>query len=92
VFTVNLHLFGILLVHKCHGGILTAAGGIEMVEVRSSLDRGLKILQTFERISLMSRKARHCILEFLRVFDSLGEWTGKYTTLFYTPPTDICSS
>lgn len=76
VFTVNLHLFGILLACKDHNATLSA-GGIEIGDVRSSLDYGLKTLKAVERTSLMSRKAGHCLKGFLRIFDSLSKWMHR---------------
>lgn len=72
VFTVNLHLFGMLLACRCHSMKLSAAG-ISIAEVRPLLDASLKTLETFGTISLMSSKAGHCILGFLKIFDSLGK-------------------
>ncbi|TVY17261.1 hypothetical protein LARI1_G003983 [Lachnellula arida] len=51
---------------------MLADSGIELVDVRSVLDHSLKVLQTFEKASLMSRKACNCISGFLRLFDTLG--------------------
>jgi hypothetical protein len=70
---------------------MLAVEGIEMTDVWKSLDYGLKILRNFERISLISRKAGHCMLEFPGAFDSLRA-TRKYTypdTGFQLPLTDI---
>lgn len=72
VFTVNLHLFAILLICR-YMSVMSADSGIEVVDVRSALDHSLKVLQTFEKASLMSRKACNCISGFLRLFDTLGE-------------------
>lgn len=45
----------------------------EISTVRANLDAALKTLKTVGRTSLMSRKARYCLLHFLEVFDSLGK-------------------
>ena len=72
MFTVNLHLFGILLVCKRYEEAL-AIEGIQVADVRSSLDNSLRVLRAVERTSLMSRKAGDCLRGFLKVFDSLSK-------------------
>lgn len=71
-FTVNLHLFGIILACKRYDEVFSI-GGIQTGEVRSSLEYSLRTLRAIERTSLMSRKAGDCLRRFLKVFDSLGK-------------------
>ncbi|CZR63519.1 uncharacterized protein PAC_13416 [Phialocephala subalpina] len=66
MFTVILHLFGILLACK-----INDMRDIEMADIRSSLDSGLETLRLVERTSLMSRKAGDCLLGYVEIFDSL---------------------
>ncbi|KAF2107469.1 fungal-specific transcription factor domain-containing protein [Lophiotrema nucula] len=69
VFTVCLHLFGILLL--CHGDqSAQIRKSVDPIVVRETLNSGLKILETVERTSLMSRKGRRCLERFLQVLDS----------------------
>lgn len=69
-FTVVLHLFGILLALQ-YPEYGTALCNVSACDVRSTLDRALATLQTVERTSLMSRKARQCMEGFLQVYNSL---------------------
>lgn len=72
-FTISLHAFGLLL-------YLTslkqnAAGiGLRTEEVRNLLNDSLESLRLVGRNSLMSQKARKCLLRFLAVFDSMSKY------------------
>lgn len=68
VFTTSLHAFGILIYLKGLGHD-AAVEGLRMEEVRSLLDASLETLQDIGRPSLMSQKARRCLLRLLDVFD-----------------------
>ncbi|KIX03160.1 uncharacterized protein Z518_06711 [Rhinocladiella mackenziei CBS 650.93] len=70
VLTVNMHFFGILLL--CHlDNTLWSSAGISRAEVRQCLNQGITTMKSIQRTSLMARKARHCLVGFLEVFDSL---------------------
>lgn len=68
VFTTSLHAFGILIYLKGLGQD-AAVEGLHVEEVRSLLDVSLETLRDIGRPSLMSQKARRCLLRFLDVFD-----------------------
>ena len=75
VFTTSLHAFGTLLYLK--GRVHDAAEeGLRTEEVRSLLDASLDSLRDIGRPSLMSQKARNCLLRFLDVFDSMSTYGG----------------
>ena len=74
VFTVSLHVFGILLACKHHETLLP---GRSATEVRSSLDSSLETMRMIERTSLMSCKARHCLMGLMKAFDSFSKWFFK---------------
>ena len=56
---------------------IQSTAGIQTTAVRSSIESALATLRAVERTSLMSRKARHCMEGFLKVFDSLRKWNRK---------------
>lgn len=68
VFTTSLHAFGILIYLKGLGPG-AAVEGLHVEEVRSLLDASLETLRDIGRPSLMSQKARRCLLRLLDVFD-----------------------
>lgn len=68
VFTTSLHAFGILIYLKGLGPD-AAVEGLDVEEVRSLLDVSLETLRDIGRPSLMSQKARRCLLRLLDVFD-----------------------
>lgn len=70
VLTVSLHLFGILLGCKHHDTLLPESN---ISDVRTSLDQSLETMRIIQRTSLMSHKARRCLLGFVEVFDSFGK-------------------
>jgi hypothetical protein len=70
VFTVSLHLFGILLGFKLHDTLLPTSS---ITDIRTSLDQSLETMRILQRTSLMSHKARRCLLGLLEVFDSFSK-------------------
>ncbi|KAG8163938.1 hypothetical protein KVR01_005856 [Diaporthe batatas] len=72
MFTVSLHAFGILLYIKGLGSDIAVLDGLRAKEVRLLLDHSLESLRLIGRPSLMSHKARECLLRFLNVFDSMA--------------------
>lgn len=84
-FTISLHAFGLLL-HLTYLKHNAAGVGFDTGEVRKLLDDSLETLRLIGRKSLMSQKARRCLLRFLDVFDSMStyargishpSWTGS---------------
>lgn len=71
MFTVSLHAFGILLYIKGLGNDIAVLDSLRAKEVRLLLDNSLESLRKLGRRSLMSQKARDCLLRFLNVFDSM---------------------
>lgn len=77
-FTISLHAFGLLLYLTSlkHN----AAGiGFHKEEVRTLLNDSLDSLRVIGRTSLMSQKARRCLLRFLSVFDSMSTYARNFT-------------
>ncbi|EXJ54896.1 uncharacterized protein A1O5_12962 [Cladophialophora psammophila CBS 110553] len=70
MLTVNLNLFCILLLYHQHGDIISSVG-ISLAEVREQLNEGIRTMKYIQRTSIMARKARQCLVEFLEAFDSL---------------------
>lgn len=72
MFTVNLHLFGILLL--CYrDGMPLLKDNISVAEIRETLEAGMQTLEAIARSSLMSRKGRQCLKRFLHVLDALSK-------------------
>ncbi|OJD29037.1 transcriptional regulatory protein [Diplodia corticola] len=69
-FTVVLHLFGAFLACE-RPGVEMAFDGRRRLELRSALDSALETLNAIKRTSIMSRKARQCIANFLDIYDAL---------------------
>lgn len=84
VFTLSLHLFGILMVVKMHQDMFKLQQ-ITVVGVIAFLLRSLSTLGLVGRTSLMSRKARHCLTGFLDVFQTFGKLKG-----LLVKPRSIC--
>jgi hypothetical protein len=72
VFTIGIHLFGILLSCVKRPSLLSAAK-VDVAEARQLLGDSLITLQVVGERSLMSQKVVTCMLRFLEIFDSLGE-------------------
>ncbi|KAL2292562.1 hypothetical protein FJTKL_09510 [Diaporthe vaccinii] len=69
-FTISLHAFGLLL-YLTSLKQNAAEVGLRTEEVRTLLNDGLESLRLVGHTSLMSQKARKCLLRFLDVFDSM---------------------
>lgn len=82
-FTISLHSFGLLLYLRSlkHN---VAGVGLRTEEVRNLLNDSLESLRLVGRNSLMSQKARKCLLRFLDVFDSMSTYARGLT---YPPST-----
>lgn len=72
-FTVSLHAFGLLL-YLASLNQDAARVGLRKEEVRVLLNDSLDSLRLIGRNSLMSQKARRCLLRFLDVFDSMSTY------------------
>ncbi|KAH8803646.1 hypothetical protein F5884DRAFT_806115 [Xylogone sp. PMI_703] len=70
-FTISLHLFGILMACRIQESALQRYE-INISEVRSLLLKSLNTLEIVGKKSLMSCKARQCLIGFLEVFDSVA--------------------
>lgn len=77
-FTISLHAFGLLLYLTSlkHN---TAEIGLDKEEVRTLLNDSLDSLRVIGCTSLMSQKARTCLLRFLNVFDSMSTYAHNLT-------------
>ncbi|RFU33160.1 hypothetical protein B7463_g3168, partial [Scytalidium lignicola] len=84
LFTISLHLFGILMACRIQEDVFHHQQ-ISIPEVRSLLLRSLNTLDIVGRKSLMSCKARHCLMGFLEVFDAL---TSQQQEAFASTNTD----
>jgi hypothetical protein len=74
---VSLHLFGILLACKHHYTLLSASS---VAEARTLLATSIDTMRVLERTSLMSQKARKCLVGLLEVFDSFGTSSSSTVT------------
>ena len=71
-----MHLFCILLICQAHPTALCAAN-VNAFDVRIELGHGLETMKSMSRNSLMSAKARKCLLKFLQVYDELVSPTSQ---------------
>jgi hypothetical protein len=81
-----MHLFAILLICQTYSVELSAAD-IHTFEIRTLLGRGLDTMKAVSRNSLMSLKARTCLLRLVQVFDEVLAPTSWQSSV--TGPSDI---
>lgn len=77
-FTISLHAFGLLL-YLTSLKQNAAEVGLRTEEVRTLLNDSLESLRLLGATSLMSQKARKCLLRFLDVFDSMSTYARGLT-------------
>lgn len=75
--TVCLHLFILLLTSRLDRENRL---NLSTAEIRTSLEASLDNMKMLERTSLMTYKARKCLVKLLEAFDILGEYLFHITS------------